>query len=322
LPLLEVHGLKTYFETTKGYVKAVDNVSFSLDKGDAFGLAGESGCGKTTTGLSIIKLLPSNGKILDGKIIFDGIDLISLPEEILRKNIRWKRISIVFQGAMNALNPVYTVGDQIMEAILTHEDISNEEAKERVIKLFELVGIDPSRINNYPFEFSGGMKQRAMIAMALACNPDIVITDEPTTALDVIVQAQVLKLLKKLKEELNLSLIMISHDLSVIAETCNKVAIMYAGKIVEMADVVRLFKNPLHPYSQGLMNSFPSLKGPRKKLISIPGSPPNLLSPPSGCRFHPRCQYALEKCKQEEPLLMEIDKGHYVACHLLKSENL
>ena len=317
MPLLEVHGLKTYFETTKGYVKAVDNVSFSLDKGDAFGLAGESGCGKTTTGLSIIKLLPSNGKILDGKIIFDGIDLISLPEEILRKNIRWKRISIVFQGAMNALNPVYTVGDQIMEAILTHEDISNEEAKERVIKLFELVGIDPSRINNYPFEFSGGMKQRAMIAMALACNPDIVITDEPTTALDVIVQAQVLKLLKKLKEELNLSLIMISHDLSVIAETCNKVAIMYAGKIVEMADVVRLFKNPLHPYSQGLMNSFPSLKGPRKKLISIPGSPPNLLSPPLGCRFNPRCPYAWEKCKEEEPLLIEIDKGHYAACHLL-----
>ncbi|MEM1575269.1 MAG: ABC transporter ATP-binding protein [Nitrososphaerota archaeon] len=318
MPLLEVHGLKTYFETTKGYVKAVDNVSFSLEKGDAFGLAGESGCGKTTTGLSIIKLLPPNGKILDGKIIFDGVDLIALPEEILRKNIRWKRISIVFQGAMNALNPVYTVGDQIMEAILTHEDISNEEAKERVIKLFELVGIDPSRINNYPFEFSGGMKQRAMIAMALACNPDIVITDEPTTALDVIVQAQVLKLLKKLKEELNLSFIMISHDLSVIAETCNKVAIMYAGKIVEMADVVRLFKNPLHPYSQGLMNSFPSLKGPRKKLISIPGSPPNLLFPPSGCRFHPRCQYVMEKCKEEEPLLIEIDKGHYAACHLLK----
>jgi peptide/nickel transport system ATP-binding protein len=317
LPILEIHGLKTYFETTKGYVKAVDDVSFSLEKGDAFGLAGESGCGKTTTGLSIIKLLPFNGKILDGKIIFDGIDLINMPEEILRKNIRWKRISIVFQGAMNALNPVYTVGDQIMEAILTHEDISNEEAKERVIKLFELVGIDPSRINNYPFEFSGGMKQRAMIAMALACNPDIVITDEPTTALDVIVQAQVLKLLKKLKEELNLSFIMISHDLSVIAETCNKVAIMYAGKIVEMADVVRLFKNPLHPYSQGLMNSFPSLKGPRKKLISIPGSPPNLLSPPLGCRFNPRCPYAWEKCKEEEPLLIEIDKGHYAACHLL-----
>jgi peptide/nickel transport system ATP-binding protein len=317
LPILEIHGLKTYFETTKGYVKAVDDVSFSLEKGDAFGLAGESGCGKTTTGLSIIKLLPFNGKILDGKIIFDGIDLINMPEEILRKNIRWKRISIVFQGAMNALNPVYTIGDQIMEAILTHEDISNEEAKERVIKLFELVGIDPSRINNYPFEFSGGMKQRAMIAMALACNPDIVITDEPTTALDVIVQAQVLKLLKKLKEELNLSFIMISHDLSVIAETCNKVAIMYAGKIVEMADVVRLFKNPLHPYSQGLMNSFPSLKGPRKKLISIPGSPPNLLSPPLGCRFNPRCPYAWEKCKEEEPLLIEIDKGHYAACHLL-----
>jgi peptide/nickel transport system ATP-binding protein len=317
LPILEIHGLKTYFETTKGYVKAVDDVSFSLEKGDAFGLAGESGCGKTTTGLSIIKLLPFNGKILDGKIIFDGIDLINMPEEILRKNIRWKRISIVFQGAMNALNPVYTVGDQIMEAILTHEDISNEEAKERVIKLFELVGIDPSRINNYPFEFSGGMKQRAMIAMALACNPDIVITDEPTTALDVIVQAQVLKLLKKLKEELNLSFIMISHDLSVIAETCNKVAIMYAGKIVEMADVVSLFKNPLHPYSQGLMNSFPSLKGPRKKLISIPGSPPNLLSPPLGCRFNPRCPYAWEKCKEEEPLLIEIDKGHYAACHLL-----
>ncbi|MEM2928117.1 MAG: ABC transporter ATP-binding protein [Nitrososphaerota archaeon] len=318
MPLLEVHGLKTYFETTKGYVKAVDNVSFSLEKGDAFGLAGESGCGKTTTGLSIIKLLPFNGKILDGKIIFDGIDLVEMPEEILRKNIRWKRISIVFQGAMNALNPVYTIGDQIIEAILTHEDISNEEAKERVIKLFELVGIDPSRINNYPFEFSGGMKQRAMIAMALACNPDIVITDEPTTALDVIVQAQVLKLLKKLKEELNLSFIMISHDLSVIAETCNKVAIMYAGKIIEMADVVRLFKNPSHPYSQGLMNSFPSLKGPRKKLISIPGSPPNLLFPPSGCRFHPRCQYVMEKCKEEEPLLIEIDKGHYAACHLLK----
>ncbi len=317
MPILEVHGLKTYFETTKGYVKAVDNVSFSLEKGDAFGLAGESGCGKTTTGLSIIKLLPSNGKILGGKIFFDGIDLVNMPEEEIRKNIRWKRISIVFQGAMNALNPVYTIGDQIMEAILVHENISNEEAKERVIKLFELVGIDPSRMNNYPFEFSGGMKQRAMIAMALACNPDLVITDEPTTALDVIVQAQVLKLLKNLKEELNLSLIMISHDLSVIAETCNKVAIMYAGKIVEMADIVKLFKNPLHPYSQGLIGSFPPLKGERRKLISIPGSPPNLLSPPSGCRFNPRCQYAWEKCNEEEPPLIEINKGHYVACHLI-----
>jgi len=226
---------------------------------------------------------------------------------------------MIFQGAMNALNPVMKIGDQIAEAILAHEsDVDKKEAWERARKLLQLVGIDPSRADDYPHEFSGGMKQRAMIAMALACNPKLLIADEPATALDVIVQAQVLDVMKSLKEKLGLSMILITHDLSIIAEMCNKVAIMYAGKIVEYADVYTIFKDPKHPYTKGLIGAFPSLKGPKKPFISIPGSPPNLLNPPLGCRFYPRCKYATDKCKVEEPELIDIGNKHLIACHLVR----
>jgi len=314
--LLDVEELKIYYGTQRGDVKAVDGISFSVKKGQAFGLAGESGCGKTTAALAITRLLPHNGKTIGGKIIFDGLDVLKLDEDILRKNIRWKRVSLIFQGAMNALNPVLKVGDQIVEALMLHEDVSRKEAWNRVEELFRLVGMDPSRAYHYPHEFSGGMKQRAMIAMALTCNPDLVIADEPSTALDVIVVAQILALIKRLREELGLSMILITHDLSIIAETCNEVAIMYAGKIVESADTVTVFKNPLHPYTQGLIASFPSLRASREtKLPSIPGTPPNLLNPPSGCRFYPRCPHTSPICKEEEPKTQQLGESHFVACY-------
>lgn len=318
--LLDVQDLKTYYSTLRGPVKAVDGVSFQLDKGQALGLAGESGCGKTTVALSILRILPSGGRILEGKIFFKNTDIVNLDEDELRKNIRWKGISIVFQGAMNALNPVYKVGDQIVEAISTHEsDASKEEAKERTGKLLELVGLDPSRANNYPHEFSGGMRQRALIAMSIACNPELLIADEPGTALDVIVQAQVLKLLRDLKEKLNLSMILITHDLSIIAEICEKTAIMYAGKITEYGDIVAIFKEPMHPYTQGLLGAFPSIKAAKRRMVSIPGLPPDLLDPPSGCKFHPRCPYAMDVCKKKEPQLTNLGKEeHYVSCFLVE----
>jgi len=319
MPLLSVENLVTYYKTLRGYVKAVENVSFTLKKGEALGLAGESGCGKTTTALSILKLLPSNGEIVKGRILFRGNDIVSMSEKNLREEIRWKGISLIFQGAMNALNPLYTVEHQIIEAIRFHEkNVSKKEAKERVRKLFELVGLDPSRATNYPHEFSGGMKQRAMIAMALACNPEIVIADEPGTALDVIVQAQVLKLMRSLKEKLNLGLIVITHDLSIISETCEQLAIMYAGKIVELGDIIKVFKEPLHPYTQGLLSAFPNIKEKKRRMESIPGSPPNLLNPPMGCRFHPRCKYAMDICRKKEPELKEVSENHFVACHLIR----
>ena len=315
MPLLSVENLKTYFKTSRGFVKAVDGVSFTLEKGDSLGLAGESGCGKTTTALSILRLLPPNGRIVGGKIIFDGINLLKLDEESFRKKIRWKRISIIFQGAMNALNPVFKVGDQIAEAIMIHEKVSKEDALKRAQDLLEFIGIDRKMAFRYPFELSGGMRQRAMIAMALALNPDLVISDEPTTALDVIVQAQVLKLMRELQERLGLSLILITHDLSVIAELCNKVAIMYAGKIVEIGTVYQIFKNPKHPYTRGLIQSFPNIRAPKSEFKSIPGAPPNLLHPPPGCRFHPRCPYTKQICREEEPEMVEVEPGHFVACH-------
>lgn len=318
MPLLEVRDLKTYYFTLRGPVKAVDGVSFEVEKGETVGLAGESGCGKTTTALSIIKLIPPPGKIIGGQIIFEGKDLVNMKDSDIRR-IRWKGIAMIFQGAMNALNPVFRVGDQIAEAILAHErDVSKKEAWERAEKLLEMVGIDPSRAQDYPHEFSGGMRQRAMIAMALACNPKLLIADEPATALDVIVQAQVLEVMKNLKEKLNLSMILITHDLSIIAEMCDKVAIMYAGKIVEYGDVRDIFKDPQHPYTQGLIGAFPSIRGPKKPLQSIPGSPPNLLNPPPGCRFHPRCPKAMPICKKEEPEIVKLERGRIVTCHLLR----
>jgi peptide/nickel transport system ATP-binding protein len=315
--ILSVRKLKTYYQTQRGFVKAVDDVSFEVEKGQALGFAGESGCGKTTIALSVLRILPPNAKIISGNIFFKGMDIATLDEATLREKIRWKGISLVFQGAMNALNPVYKVSDQIVEAIQLHEpNVEKREAYERVAKLFELVGLDPSRANHYPHEFSGGMRQRAMIAMALACNPDILIADEPSTALDVIVQAQVLQLLRHLKQKLNLSLIVISHDLSIIAETCEKAAIMYGGKLVEYGDIVAIFKNPMHPYTQGLLSAFPEIGAPRTKLVSIPGSPPDLLNPPAGCKFVERCKYAMPVCKEVDPTPINIEKEHNVACHL------
>ena len=317
MPLLDVQSLKTYYSTLKGDVKAVDGVSLQMEKGEALGLVGESGCGKTTLALAIMRLLPWNGRIVDGKIMVDGIDIVEVAEKIFDKEYRWKRMAYVFQGAMNALNPVFRVGDQIAEAILIHSSVEKKEALGRARELFGLVGIDPERASSYPHELSGGMKQRAMIAMALACNPEFVIADEPTTALDVIVQAQVLNMIRKLKEDLNLSMMLITHDLSVVAQTCSTLAIMYAGKIVEYADIETVFTKPAHPYTKALTSAFPSIKEERRELNSISGVPPNLLNPPTGCRFHPRCPYRMEICKREDPDYLDLGGGHFGACHLL-----
>jgi len=317
--LLEIKNLTTYYKTLRGYVRAVEGVTFNVEKGESQGLAGESGCGKTTIALSLLKILPSGGRIMGGEVIIDGVNIVNLKENEMRKNIRWKEISLVFQGSMNALNPVYKVGNQVVEAIRIHKsNVSEKEAYERAEKLFELVGIEPARLDNYPFEFSGGMRQRAMIAMAIACNPKLLIADEPGTALDVIVQTQVMKLLSELKEQLDMSIILITHDLSLIADTCEKTIIMYAGHIVESADTATIFKENLHPYTRGLISAFPSIEGERMRMISIRGSPPDLLDPPSGCRFHPRCSYAKDICKKKTPPLIDIGKGHFVACHLIK----
>jgi len=314
--LLKVENLKMYYNTVRGDVKAVDDVSFTVSTKESLGLAGESGCGKTSAALTIMRLLPSNGRIMDGSIKLDGDDITKMGDKEIRLKIRWKRISMIFQGAMNALHPTYNIGHQIAEAILEHEAVNKKEALERAGKLLELVGIERSKTNRYPHELSGGMKQRAVTAMALACNPDLIIADEPTTALDVIVQAQVLRVMKELQSRLDLSWILITHDLSMIAETCARAAIMYAGKIVEYGDVVPMFTEPLHPYTQKLITAFPSVIGPRTELSSIHGFPPDLLHPPSGCRFHPRCPRAMEVCRKKEPVFAKGAKDQHVACHL------
>jgi peptide/nickel transport system ATP-binding protein len=320
MSLLNVENLKVYYSTKKGLVKAVDNINLEIKKGEALGVAGESGCGKTTVALSIMKILPANGKIVDGKILFNDVDIVKIPEKQM-KQIRWKKIALVFQGAMNALDPLYSLGDQIVEAILTHEPkLDKREALSRAEELLELVGMERKRIKSYPHELSGGMRQRGLIAMALACNPELLIADEPGTALDVIVQAQVLSVIEELRKKLNLSMMLITHDLSIIADTCDKAAIMYAGKIVEYADVIDLFEGPLHPYTIGLIRAFPHIKSARTRISSIPGTPPDLLNPPNGCRFHPRCNYATSICYSQEPPIRRIKgKEHFVACHLYEN---
>ena len=311
--VLEVNHLKAYFFLEAGEVKAVDDVSFSIDRGETLGLAGESGCGKSTTAYALLNLLPYPGRIVSGEVLLDGEDLTKKSPDEMRQ-IRWDEISMVFQGAMNALNPVLRVGDQIVEAITLHEDISVDEAYKKMEDILEVVGVDPTRASNYPHEFSGGMKQRVMIAMALVTEPKVLIADEPTTALDVTVEAQVLKLLKSLQKKFQLSVILITHDLATIAEACDRVAIMYAGQIIELADVVTIFKERLHPYTEGLIRSVPSLLG-IEQLVHIPGAPPGLVTPPAGCRFHPRCPIATDICTQQEPEFREIKEKHYVACH-------
>jgi oligopeptide/dipeptide ABC transporter ATP-binding protein len=310
-----VEDLAVRFAMPTGSVKAVDGVSFRLDDGEALGIAGESGCGKTTTALSLVRLLPPNGRIRSGKVELFGIDLVPKNERQLAR-YRWREISIVFQGAMNALNPVRRVGDQIAEPIEVRLSQSRDASRTRAAELLELVGIPKKRYGAYPHELSGGMRQRAMIAMALACDPSIVIGDEPTTALDVMVQAQILQLLERLRRELGLSLILITHDLSVIAETCDRVMIMYAGRVAEEGSARRIFTAPRHPYTQGLLASFPNIHADRRTLEVIPGMPPDLRNPPDGCRFAPRCAFAMPVCREVVPPEVTFADGVRVACHL------
>ena len=316
MPLLEVKDLKTYFFTLAGVVRAVDGVSFTVEKGEVLGIAGESGSGKSTIAYSILNLVPPPGKIVGGSIKLEGIEITKLSETELRSKIRWRKVSMVFQGAMNALTPVYTIGYQIAEPLMYHLGMTRREAYERAAELLEMVGLHRSMLNRYPHELSGGQKQRVVIAMALALEPPLVIADEPTTALDVVVQAQILNLLKRLKREKDMSIIFITHDLSVLAELSDKVMVVYGGKMVEYGTAEQVFNNPQHPYTQLLLRSIPRLKGPVDKLEYIPGVPPDLRRPPPGCRFHPRCPKRIDVCDREEPPIVEVEKGHLVACWL------
>jgi peptide/nickel transport system ATP-binding protein len=310
-----VRDLSVEFGTRAGAVHAVSGASFDLREGEAIGLAGESGCGKTTTALALMRLLPSNGRIVGGSITLEGRNLVHASETMMRK-IRWKKISIIFQGAMNSLNPVRRIGGQIAEPIVLHDNVDKAAAIERAGQLLEFCGISRERVNDYPHEFSGGMRQRVMIAMALACNPSLVIADEPVTALDVMIQAQILELLERLRRDLGLSMILISHDLSVLAETCDRVAIMYAGKIVETGPVEDVFSDPKHPYTQGLLAAFPDIRSQRIMPEAIPGDVPSLIAPPAGCVFHPRCKFAFDRCSKAEPALAEVASGRRAACFL------
>jgi peptide/nickel transport system ATP-binding protein len=313
--LLKVEGLRTYYDVEGGEVKAVDGVDFSLKKGESLGIVGESGCGKTTLGYSIINFVPPNGKIAKGRIQFDDMNISAMPEAELRKRIRWKKISMIFQEAMNCLNPFYTIGNQMIETLQIHTpEIKRDEAEELVRRSLKTMDLGTDVIDMYPHELSGGMKQRVVIAMGLMLDPEIVIADEPTSALDVIIQARILNILKNLQRKLELSLILITHDLSIISEVADYVAVMYAGEFVEYGPLYEIYKCQSHPYTYLLLESIPKMMG-KQSLRYIPGIPPNLKSPPYGCRFHPRCPYAIEKCKVKEPTRTKLTKNHYVKCH-------
>jgi oligopeptide/dipeptide ABC transporter ATP-binding protein len=319
---LEIRNLKTYFFTYEGTAKAVDGVSYRLSQGESLGVVGESGCGKSVTGLSILRLVPvPPGKIMGGQVLFGGRNLLDLPEAEMRK-IRGNRISMIFQEPMTSLNPVFTIGNQIEEAFRLHQSVSKKEALEKTVEMLRLVRIpSPERcIQSYPHELSGGMRQRVMIAMALSCNPEILIADEPTTALDVTIQAQILDLLNKLKEELGMAIILITHNLGVIAETVRRVLVMYAGKVVEEAGTRELFHHPQHPYTLGLLKSIPHLGSKARqgkvRLQEIPGVVPSLYELPPGCKFLTRCSSVMDICRNEEPVLKEIGTDHFSACWL------
>jgi oligopeptide transport system ATP-binding protein len=315
-PVLQVKGLKTQFFTDDGVVQAVDDISFDLHAGETLGIVGESGCGKSVTALSILRLVQEPGRIVAGQILFRGDDLVTMPEEEVR-HIRGKDIAMIFQDPLSSLNPVLRVGFQIAEAIEAHERIPGKVALGRAVQLLKQVRIPAaeSRVRDYPHQFSGGMRQRAMIAMALANSPSILIADEPTTALDVTVQAQILELLRDLNEDLKTAIILITHNMGVVAGLCSRVIVMYAGRIVEHGPVERIFKNPQHPYTWSLLQSMPRLDSDRRKrLVSIEGLPPDLIAPPSGCRFNPRCQFKIGRCLHDDPPLMEVSPEQEAAC--------
>ena len=313
-PLLEVEDVVVDYQTSAGDLTAVDEVSFTIGENEIFGLVGESGCGKSTMAQAMLGLLPNNGRIVSGSVRFRGVDLPTLSKREM-DSLRWENISLISQGAMNALNPVHRISTQIIEAIQAHRNVSKADARERVAELFEIVGLNPDRMDDYPHQFSGGMKQRAYIAMSLALDPDLIIADEPTTALDVIVQDQILKRLKELRDDLGISVVIISHDISVIAETCNRLGVMYSGKLMEYGNLKEIFSNAYNPYTLGLQNAFPSLRGDQQDLISIPGSPPDIANIPDGCRFLERCPFATEECTSHHPPLEAVADDHFSACY-------
>jgi peptide/nickel transport system ATP-binding protein len=314
--LLEVNNLKIHFFTRKGIVYAVDDISFGLKKGETLGLVGESGCGKTTTVMGLMNMVSPPGEITGGEIRIDGKDIVPLTENEMREQIRWVKLSMVFQGAMNCLTPVYTIGKQMMETLQEHRAMDKQEAIRRIVKYLNMVGLSEDVISRYPHELSGGMKQRIVIATALFLEPQIVICDEPTTALDVVVQAQIINLLKRLKQQLGLSVIFITHDLATEAEVADRIVVMYAGNIMEIGTNAQIYgeQGPAHPYTQKLLAATPRLHQKVKELAFILGAPPDLIAPPPGCKFHPRCAEAMEKCSKELPPLLEIDTGHWSAC--------
>jgi len=313
--LVEVKNLTMDYVVKGGRVSAVSDVSFTLKRGGSLGLVGESGCGKTSAALTLLRLQADNAEITHGEVRLGGLDLLKLSEDEMRRH-RWNDVAMVFQGAMNAWNPVYRIGDQIREALDLHWPVklNRQEVRERITELFALVGLPPEDMDRYPHEFSGGMRQRATIAMALSCNPQLIIADEPTTALDVIVQDQILKELKTIQAELGMSIIYISHDIAVIAQVTEQTGVMYAGKLVEYGSTESIFATPRHPYAWLLLSSTPSITGPRRKLAPLVGEPPDLMHPPTGCRFHPRCPFATEKCTDQEPPMEDVGEGHLVAC--------
>lgn len=319
--LLEVKGLETTFFTDDGAVRAIDNVSFNIHEGEILGVVGESGCGKSVTSLSIMGLVPSPpGKITNGEILLNNRDLTKLTDKEMRA-VRGKDVAMIFQEPMTSLNPLFTIGNQLMEAIRIHnKSWSKKQARERAIEIMKLVGLPRADelVDEYPHQLSGGMRQRVMIAMALVCDPKVLIADEPTTALDVTIQAQILKLMRDLNDRLNTAIMMITHDLGVVAETCERVVVMYAGQVVEEAPVEEIFKNPQHPYTQGLIQSVPDMRYKKDSLYSIPGNVPKPGSITTGCRFAPRCQFATERCKQENPALHEISATHKARCFLVE----
>lgn len=323
--ILEINNLRTYFYSDLGVAKAVDDVSYSLEKGEILGIVGESGCGKSVTALSVMRLIQEPGEIIDGEILFDGINLLNLSEKEMQEKIRGNRISMIFQDPMTSLNPLLTVGTQLMDPLIIHRGMSKKEAREEAIRMLTLVGIPmpERRFNDFPHSMSGGMRQRVMIAMALSCHPEILIADEPTTALDVTIQAQILDLMRRLRDELGTTIILITHDLGVVAEMCDRTVVMYCGSVVEEGYVRDIFKNPLHPYTRGLLHSIPKITDKKKSFSSIRGTVPSLINLPEGCRFSNRCDSCRDACRRKMPDVLDLGNGHKVRCFLnggLKNE--